>query len=942
MADARITQPSFSAGEVSEDVYGRKDLARYQVALRKLQNGIVHATGGVSNRSGLYFAAEVPDSAKGARLTVFEAASDDAYLLVWGDNVARPMSFGQYVDDGGSPYEIVTPYGDDQLADMYQEQSNDVATIAHPLFPPYELARYDTTDWRMTVVDFASDVPPPEGLTAVGTEGYTGYAADKLPMFYTYAVSTIATSGEESIPSADVVSDIDLVLGYDANYVTISWEPQGASYYGMSTPGTLVNFSTARTRYVLANQLTAGDTVTHVGVWWNYATSGMAVKIAERVIAGEFTTVVDQSFNHPGGGWHDVELTSPHVVSGVGDFYFGCYAPVPPGDHTKGSSVSRASASGNVTGVATGFSEGTDYTPAMRSTIASTGETPVDGYNVYKESNGIFGLIGNTPDATFVDRNIAPSFATGPQTGRNPFVGDGNYPAVVTFSQQRRAFAQTINQPQTLFMTQAGNYKNMSTSTPTRDDDAIEITLAARKRQDIYHMIPISAGMIVFTRSGEWKVAGRSDDILTPSSILPEPQTEHGSARYLRPLVIGEQLLFVPKSLRGCLEMEYSIQVDRYKANDLTVLSRHLFEGREIIAWDYAKEPDGVVYCILDNGKGVTLTYLKDHEVWGWGRFETRGKFLDVAVVPEGGRDVPYFIVQRRVQGTYRKYIEFLADRSWTDIRDAFFVDCGISLDNPVAVDGVISGVTTTIQRVAHGLVDGDLVELSDVVMYDVNDDEYRRIDGKWIVKSATADAFRISYEYDNENANPPLEAGDDVDTTDCADCYYDGGGVFRKCFDTVIGLEHIVGRECVALADGSVVEGIVPFDLGGGSIGWQFEQRHARVHVGLSYRSVFGTLDLLNPQGDDTGIVKGEPSAWLRTRRTRGIKVGRTEEDATEEWTSRDTENYGEPASMKFGVDKVELWTDWSLNQPLYIVQDYPLPVTLLGVTLETEYGGS
>ena len=133
-ADARLTQPSFTAGELSPELYGRKDLARYQVGLRKLLNGFVHAHGGASNRPGLKFAAEVKDHTKKNRITTFEAAADEAFLLVWGDLNVRPMFQGAYIDaGGGTPYEIATPYAHTDLASLYSEQSNDVATVVHPL-----------------------------------------------------------------------------------------------------------------------------------------------------------------------------------------------------------------------------------------------------------------------------------------------------------------------------------------------------------------------------------------------------------------------------------------------------------------------------------------------------------------------------------------------------------------------------------------------------------------------------------------------------------------------------------------------------------------------------------------------------------------------------------------------------------------------------------------
>ena len=45
-------QPSFSGGEIAPSLYGRIDMAKYQVALRKCDNFIVRQYGGVENQIG--------------------------------------------------------------------------------------------------------------------------------------------------------------------------------------------------------------------------------------------------------------------------------------------------------------------------------------------------------------------------------------------------------------------------------------------------------------------------------------------------------------------------------------------------------------------------------------------------------------------------------------------------------------------------------------------------------------------------------------------------------------------------------------------------------------------------------------------------------------------------------------------------------------------------
>lgn len=789
MADARLTQPTFTGGEISSELYGRKDFARYQVAVKRSVNMYINATGGASNRAGLRLVGEVKDSDNPGRLMTFEAAGDDAFLLVFGDLNMRPVALGSYIDNGGLPYEVVTPWTIADLPDLYLEQSNDIATLTHPAYEPRELARYSSLDWRISTVDFQPAQDAPTGLTATTTQGYTGYDASHLPVGYDYKVSAISAGGEESLPTAAAHTDADLVFGYEKNFVTLTW----------------------------------------------------------------------------------------------------------------------------------------------------TAAPDADTYQIFRGSNGVFGSIGTTPNLTFKDNYIAPDFTNGPQEGYNPFSGSGAYPSIVFFSQQRRGFAHTLNQPQTIWMTQSGNFKNMSRRTPSRDDDAIEFTLAAQKKQDIRHVLSMEKGLIVFTRSGEWRVTGSDGGIITPSSILPEPQSQYGSAKRIKPMVIGEAMLFLGRDNRTVYEMEYSFEIDRYTAKDMNLLSKHLFKGRRVLAWAHAADPYGMIWCVMNDGTALSLTYLKEHDVWGWGRHDTRGLFLDVSVVPEGGRDVPYFLVKRRVQGGYKVFIEMLEERKDEDMRDAFFVDCGLSYDMPRAIDEIELGEETRIRLDGHGLVDGDEIEVDGSSFIDQQDQIAGTLDGRYIVTVDDADWISITQARMSDTFNP----GDPVDTSAFIGMYANFG-VLRKCISIISGLDHLNGREVIALSDGFVVDTDAsgePLIVSGGMLP-PLPEKFARIHVGLPYRSIIQTLDLVNPQMNDNGMEKAPGPVFVNLLRSRGVGFGFTLERAIE-LRSREGEGYYDNPEPKNGLYPIDDGADWGKEIEVFFVQDYPLPCTVLGVTVDTNYGG-
>jgi len=325
-------------------------------------------------------------------------------------------------------------------------------------------------------------------------------------------------------------------------------------------------------------------------------------------------------------------------------------------------------------------------------------------YIVYKLDNGVYGYIGGTEGLSFVDENITADLADGVQKPRNPFNAAGKYPRCATFVDQRLAFASSLTEPQAVWTSQSANYENFGVSSPQKESDAITFRLRARQVQEIRSMIPFK-GLMLLASGGEFIATGADGDYLTPS-VKITPQGYRGSST-IQPIIVGNTVLFAQDRGGVIRDFSYEFAQDSFVGKDLTILARHLFEGKDIKAWAYAQAPHSIVWCILDDGSLVTLTYLKEHDVWGWSRHQTDGVFEDVTVIAEGKEDVPYFIIRRTVGGAQVRYIERMHTRDFDTVVDAFFVDSGLSY----------SGTPISTVTLAHlkgkpivALVDGNVV----------------------------------------------------------------------------------------------------------------------------------------------------------------------------------------------------------------------------------------
>lgn len=308
-------------------------------------------------------------------------------------------------------------------------------------------------------------------------------------------------------------------------------------------------------------------------------------------------------------------------------------------------------------------------------------------YNLYKLDNGIYGWIGASETTAFADDNIAPDVSDTPPTGRNPFSGPGAYPGTVGLHEQRSVWGASEAEPQKTWMSTASNYENLNVSTPSKDDDAVTFTIAARQINEIRHYVSLG-DLLLFTSGGEFKVNGGEEIALTPSNVNVKPQSYRGCS-HVPPVVVGNTVLYLRYDGRALHDLGYQLAVDGYAGNELTVLARHLFavdgeagDGR-IREMAYAQTPGSVVWCVQANGRLAALTYLREHDVWAWHVHVTRGRFESVAVVREADEDVVYLAVRRTVGGAERLYLERLRPRRATPVEEAFFLDSGLSYAGP-------------------------------------------------------------------------------------------------------------------------------------------------------------------------------------------------------------------------------------------------------------------
>lgn len=269
----------------------------------------------------------------------------------------------------------------------------------------------------------------------------------------------------------------------------------------------------------------------------------------------------------------------------------------------------------------------------------------------------------------------------------DPFTSIGDFPRGVTFFEQRIIFAGTDNQKQTFFGSKSGDIFDMTVGTD--DDDAFVFTLASGKVNVIIWLASTERGLILGTAGSEFTAEGGNGEAITPTNILVRNRTRHGSREVVQPVAVGGTTLFLQKSGKKLREFTFSFEADSFVAPDLLLLSEQLTKRNTIVEMAYKQELEQSVWCVRDDGVLLLLTIDRTQDVVGWGRHIIGGTFAGGDAVvesvssithPDEDRDQLWMIVKRTIDGSTRRYVEFIGEAEGS-FYPGLLVDSGLTGD---------------------------------------------------------------------------------------------------------------------------------------------------------------------------------------------------------------------------------------------------------------------
>lgn len=890
-----LQQPSLSGGELSPSLGARVDLARYTTSVKTARNVIVRPFGGLANRPGTHYVATSKTTGKRVRLVPFEFSADVAYVVEMGDLYMRFIFDGAQLLSGMTPVEVVSPYSEAELFEVTYTQSADVMIFAHPSHPPYQLRRLTATSFEL--VEYEVENGPFRDLNT----------DEDIEVYASAVTGTVTLTASSSIFTTDHVGGLFYLEEKNLQNVK-PWEsgkrlsvgnPFGllrrsdGKVYRCKTVyngGGAVNTGTVRPIHekgVAAdgdgNMIT--DVATIVGVDWEYLHSQFGIVLITGYTSG---TVVTGTV---------VKRLPDSVVGGV-------------------SSGGSWSFTGDGTTTVFSIPGATSNTEAEYSVVVGDEALTPNEYTVNATSDTItFSVAPANGAAITVDyqlqENLTDIWAFGAWSEAY------GYPSEVEFFNDRLVFAATVAQPQTMWFSKTGNYTDFGKSAPLQDDDAITATINARSINSIRDLVPLAA-LLPITKGGEWRTTAGQDDVLTPSTVGFKPQSYYGAAS-LPAIIIGESALFVQDRGASVRDIGYSFERDGYTGNELSIFVTHLLQNYTISDWQYQQVPFSTVWIVRSDGALLSLTYVREQQIVGWCRHETQGAVESVTCIPGNAEDDVYLVVAREVEGVTHRYMERLTSRTFADVREAIF------LDSALTYDGRNTSAKTMTLTGSGWTVNDELTLTASMATFSAGD-----IDDQIWFGYGNSDVLRmriVAYTSTTVVKVVPL-----VDVASA----YQGAAITDWAFarNTLSGLGHLEGLTVGCLSDGNVQ---AEQEIVSGAI--TLPEPGVLVHVGLPYSADIETLELASQDGSLRANNKLIKELGLIVQETRGIKVG-PDADYLDEIESV-IDSMIESSRLYDGYLSAKITSDWADRGRVFIRQDMPLPMTVLGLLPEVTLGG-
>ena len=710
---------SFNSGELSPQIDARSDVAKYASGCRTLSNMIPRIYGSAKRRPGTQFIGSVKNSSEKSRVVSFQYSDTIAYILEFGPEYIRIFY------DGGRVIGAKVP----------TNWADDTAYIVG------QFVTYSSVVYRCLVAHTSDATDAEDGAHEKPIINFTDWVVADLDDGFPIA-ETPTPYQESNLFELQFRQSADVMWIVHPDYAPRKLTRTTTTSFDLS----IINFT--KGPFLPRNDLENADGITITPS----ATTGAITLTASaavfdsahisapgalfKITHARATTETSGSSTHPStgvvGSAIDIKGTFSFNTHGTWDMT----VKLERNENEEGWETFRTFISNSDRNIQfTGDEEADSVQYRINVTSSTSGTLNVDLTINNSTESGIC-RIDTFVSSTEVTATVLVDFASTDASKRwfeGAWSAYRGYPTAFTFFGGRAVYAGTTKQPQTVWLSEVGDFEDFEEG--LNDSDSFSLTMSSDKMNAIRWLSALDA-LLLGTIGGEWRIRATAiDEALTPDNFDERQQTSYGSKK-LQPIPVGDAILFVDYVGRKIREMTFLDEKQKYVAPDLSALAEHItLTG--ITSLDYQRNPDAIVWSTLDNGNLLSMSYERDQDVIAWAVHPLGGTSADaesVAVIPGTTEDEIWLSTSRTVDGSTTRQIERMQPRVSVDLEDSFFVDSGLIFDggDPITITyvtqanpGVVSFDNTN-EDGSQRLQDGDQIYITGVVgMTELNGNYY-------------------------------------------------------------------------------------------------------------------------------------------------------------------------------------------------------------------------
>ena len=289
---------------------------------------------------------------------------------------------------------------------------------------------------------------------------------------------------------------------------------------------------------------------------------------------------------------------------------------------------------------------------------------------------------------------------------------DGNYPTTVSLHAKRLWLGGFKNNPTLIVASKSSDFFNFAPTDISTgaigENNSISINLSQSGVSDIQFIAGSDKGLDIGTSGGIW-IVDTSEGFVTQAAFAQLKNAQ--GADGIKPIVTGPSVVYVQRSGKKIMDIQYSFTEDGYNAPELSLFNRdYMKNGIKYI--EYQQDPISCIWCLDKKGQVYTLNYDKSQSVYAWIHQDFGDEVESLTIVPsvDGSSEDIWLSVKRKINGNDVRYIEYMP--SWEEMsyveRDSLvYCDCAIR-QNYETKANILTGLSKLEGREVAVLGDGN------------------------------------------------------------------------------------------------------------------------------------------------------------------------------------------------------------------------------------------